>query len=142
MSCLINLDCNLNETRQTIQPLYSQNERNTKIDIRFIQDNDSQFLNSVKSLKSIPQSTQTSKDTLEPYITLLRTRWIIAWIISNALLIIIMTSEFLRALNTPTTNSSILLPHYLKFIFYSVLGLTSIRFIGSILFAGQRLVCG
>jgi len=79
----------------------------------------------------------------EDYYKLFRTRLVLTWMFSNALLIIVMSSEaFLNWITANNPNKQKSYNPYLTFIFWSVAGLSAIRFLGSTAYLLLRLVFG
>ncbi|OZJ01874.1 hypothetical protein BZG36_05276 [Bifiguratus adelaidae] len=83
-----------------------------------------------------------AKTKQEDYYKLFRTRMVLTWMFSNALLVIIMSSDaFLAWMEAHTTASTAYNP-YLTFIFWSVAGLSACRALGSFAYIVLRLILG
>lgn len=136
--------CNLHEAPLKLEYVNREksNLKNTTIDMNAYDDIDTHFLRSVEFLKS-PRS-ETSSKLYEPnnYLKGMRTGIVTLWLLTNAFLVILMSSDAAHEMNMPLFRSNILLPYYLQFIFYSIFGLTCFRFIGSMLYLVQHLICG
>ena len=92
------------------------------------------FIKHLRQPRPNEKQSRDAKTKQEDYFRAFRTRVVLFWIFSNALLIIMLTtdtitSQLFQFLGITINNG---FNPYLKFIFYSVLGLSSVRFIGSI----------
>jgi chitin synthase len=80
-----------------------------------------------------------AKTKQEDYYRAFRTRLVLSWIISNLILVVIITSvTTFEALGTFQARSTV----YLGFILWSVAALAAIRFVGSTLYLILRLFSG
>lgn len=71
-----------------------------------------------------------------------RARALMLWIITNAILITIMSSDALYGLKTSLSDTFVSLPQYLKFIFYSIFGMNLVKTLSSIAFLCSLVLCG
>ena len=110
-------------------------------DIREINTNYEKFISSLSKPRPIEKSTISEDVRMQDYFRSFRTRIVLSWIFTNAIVVIVMTNEELvKIIRQPFLIST--LPDgsappgnpFLQFIFYSVLGLSAIRFIGSTLY--------
>ncbi|KAJ3381455.1 Chitin synthase, class 2 [Lobulomyces angularis] len=96
-----------------------------------------------KPLEKTPQK-RDAKTKQEDYFKNFRTKTLLAWIFSNAFLIVVLTNQTL--INKFAAFAKITLDGdfnpYLKFIFYSVAILSSVRFFGSISYLIGRAIFG
>lgn len=84
-----------------------------------------------------------AKTKQEDYYKLFRTRLVLTWMFSNALLIIVMSSDaFLQYITQNNPNKQRAYNPYLTFIFWSVAGLSAVRFFGSTMYLILRIVFG
>ncbi|KAI9348299.1 chitin synthase-domain-containing protein, partial [Zopfochytrium polystomum] len=72
-----------------------------------------------------------------------RTNLILSWLFSNMVLILVLTNDTMSGWIYKSIGVSVdgSINPYLKFIFYSVLGLSAIRFLGSSIYLVTRLIC-
>ncbi|RKP09671.1 glycosyltransferase family 2 protein [Thamnocephalis sphaerospora] len=78
----------------------------------------------------------------EDYYKMFRTRLVLAWMFSNALLIVIFTSGAFKSWYNRRVEAGNQFNPYLSFIFWSVAGLSAFRFVGSVLYLILRMVFG
>ncbi|KAL1924501.1 uncharacterized protein VTP21DRAFT_4155 [Calcarisporiella thermophila] len=85
-----------------------------------------------------PKQKRDAKTKQEDYYRGFRTRLVVAWILSNALLVVLvihlMSAEF-----SPNAQST---PRYFAFVLWSVVALSVIRFTGSTLYLILRMITG
>ncbi|KAH8550047.1 glycosyltransferase family 2 protein [Umbelopsis sp. PMI_123] len=78
------------------------------------------------------KESRDAKTKQEDYYRLFRTRLVLSWMFSNALLIVaISSSAFTQYMETHNPSPDQAYNPYLSFIFWSVAGLSSVRFCGS-----------
>ncbi|KAJ3071793.1 Chitin synthase, class 2, partial [Quaeritorhiza haematococci] len=106
------------------------------------------FLHSIRTPppKDDSSSKRDAKTKQDDYFRNFRTRTVLFWMTCNAMLIIVLTNEnlsriFYQSLDVQVGESQSFNP-YLRFIFYSVLGLSAVRFVGCVAYLVQNLVCG
>lgn len=88
-------------------------------------------------------SHRDAKTKQEDYYKLFRTRLVLTWMFSNALLVIVMSSDaFLQWVTNNNPNKQRSYNPYLTFIFWSVAGLSAIRFVGSTMYLILRIIFG
>jgi chitin synthase len=108
------------------------------------------FVRALKEPRPEEKKKRDAKTKQEDYFRNFRTQVILWWMFTNAMLVIVMTSELLSV-----TIFKALLPDYetnrlqgqdinpyLKFIFWSNVGLSGFRFIGSLVYLALNLICG
>lgn len=138
--------CNLNDMLfKRNDSLYSTEismPQLTPIDFPIPDDIDAQFLKAVNNLQIPDLGTSNTQIDRKDILAAFRTRLVVMWIVTNSLMCIIMTSDLLHGFNTPFIDSFISLPEYLKFIMYSIFGITSVRCVGTILFIASQIVFG
>ncbi|KAF9909730.1 Chitin synthase, class 2 [Lobosporangium transversale] len=85
------------------------------------------------------------KTKQEDYYKMFRTRLVLTWMFTNAMLVIGMTSDWIGKNDTlatrPPTNEEMFHP-YLSMIFWSVAALSSVRFVGSTMYLILRALFG
>ena len=110
-------------------------------DIRDINTNYEKFIKSLSKPRPVEDKTPDDDTKMQDYFRSFRTRVVLTWLFSNAMVVIVMTNEELvKLIRQPFLIST--LPNgdpppgnpFLQFIFYSVLILSAIRFIGSTLY--------
>ncbi|KAL1920596.1 uncharacterized protein VTP21DRAFT_973 [Calcarisporiella thermophila] len=84
-----------------------------------------------------------AKTKQEDYYKLFRTNLVLSWMLSNALLIIVMTSDvFINFLTKVNPNSMKAYNPYLTFLFWAVACLSAVRFVGCVTYLVLRLIFG
>ncbi|KAL1918776.1 uncharacterized protein VTP21DRAFT_2798 [Calcarisporiella thermophila] len=83
-----------------------------------------------------PPQKRDAKTKQEDYYRGFRTRLVVAWILSNALLVVIITSAQLTSFGNQAERSAA----YFAFVLWSVVGLAAIRFAGSTFYLVTRIV--
>ncbi|KAJ3332865.1 Chitin synthase, class 2 [Blyttiomyces sp. JEL0837] len=112
-----------------------------------VEDPSKAYQKFVKSL-SQPRPKENSKRDAgtkqQDYFKNFRTQLILWWMFSNALLVAVLTSDFLsgKLFSAFGVNVTGDINPYLTFIFYSVLGISAVRFFGAITYLLQTLICG
>ncbi|KAI0233008.1 hypothetical protein L0F63_004064, partial [Massospora cicadina] len=71
-----------------------------------------------------------------------RTRIVLAWVMTNGLLVISLTSETLHSLFPSSPSNPTVFNPYLTFLFWSVAAISFVRFIGSTFYLSGRLIWG
>ncbi|KAI9590938.1 glycosyltransferase family 2 protein [Syncephalis fuscata] len=99
----------------------------------------------VQELAVRPKDVKEKRDAStkrEDYYKLFRTNLVLAWMFSNALLVVIFTSEIFRGWINQRVGADSTFNPYLAFIFWSVAGLSAFRFVGSVTYLVLRLIFG
>ncbi|KAI8901033.1 chitin synthase-domain-containing protein [Globomyces pollinis-pini] len=110
-----------------------------------IDKNYEKFISSLSQPRPLEKSSRDAQTKMEDYFKSFRTRVVLSWVFSNGLVVIAMTSQQVRdAIQKPfllsgTTAETAGNP-FLSFIFYSVLALSTVRFIGSTLYLILRML--
>lgn len=100
-----------------------------------------EFLKTLAVPEVKQKSSRDAKTKLEDYYRLFRTRLVLCWMFSNALLIVAMSSSaFTQYMETHNPSPDQAYNPYLTFIFWSVAGLSSVRFTGSTLYLLSRFL--
>lgn len=108
-----------------------------------INSNYEKFLRDLAVPEVKKASHRDAKTKQEDYYKLFRTRLVLSWMFSNALLIVALTSDaFTEWVATHNPNAQMSYNPYLTFIFWSVAGLSAVRFLGSTSYILLRLVFG
>lgn len=100
----------------------------------------------IQDLKNKPKEVKQGRDAAtkrEDHNKIFRTRLVLSWIFSNALLIVLLTSGIFaqlseKAFGDPLSNFN----PYLTFLFWSVAALSLVRFVGSCWYLIARLIFG
>ncbi|KAJ3097499.1 Chitin synthase, class 2 [Phlyctochytrium planicorne] len=102
------------------------------------------FVQDLRQPRPDEKAKRDAKTKQEDYFKNFRTKVILWWLFSNGVLIIAMTSELLRPklFSALGVNPNGEINPYLKFIFYSVLGLSTFRFFGCVAYLLMTLICG
>ena len=118
-------------------------------DLRDINTNYEKFIKNLAEPRPNEKKKRDSQTKMEDYFKNFRTNVVLSWIFSNSLVVIVMSNDFLLQkirqpfLITKTADGS---PPpgnaFLQFIFWSVFGLSTIRFIGSTLYLILRALFG
>ncbi|KAF9999747.1 Chitin synthase, class 2 [Entomortierella chlamydospora] len=113
------------------------------------EDIDAIYQLNMQELSVRPDAVKEKRDQKtkqEDYYKMFRTRLVLTWMFSNALLIIIMTNSFTTDTDadkkTSTVSSDEMFNPYLSVIFWSVAALGAVRFVGSTLYLIMRLLFG
>lgn len=105
-----------------------------------INDRYEEFLKTLAVPEVKMKESRDAKTKLEDYYRLFRTRLVLSWMFSNALLIVAISStQFTQYMETHNPSPDQAYNPYLTFIFWSVAGLSSVRFSGSTLYLFFRL---
>ncbi|RKP26570.1 putative chitin synthase division I [Syncephalis pseudoplumigaleata] len=99
----------------------------------------------LQELSVRPKEVKEKRDAStkrEDYYKLFRTNLVLAWMFSNALLVVIFTSNFIIPWINRQTGQDRTFNPYLTFIFWSVAGLSAFRFVGSVAYLILRLIFG
>ncbi|KAI8899173.1 chitin synthase-domain-containing protein [Globomyces pollinis-pini] len=113
-----------------------------------INNNYEKFINSLAQPRPVENNKRSAQVKMEDYFKNFRTRVVLSWLFSNGLVVSLLSIEsVLKAIQKP-----FLLSHtdgtqptgnpFLQFIFFSVLGLSTVRFIGSSLYLILRAFFG
>lgn len=100
-------------------------------------------LQALRTQRTKEKKTRDAKTKQEDYFKNFRTKTVLFWAFSNALLVTLLTNDVI----TEALYSSIgFEPQgdfnpYLKFLFYSVAGLSLVRFFGSMAYLAGKLWC-
>lgn len=91
--------------------------------------------------------TRDAKTKQEDYFREIRTRLVLFWLLTNTAIIIAMTNQtFVEKLeyyfSISNANSDSGINPFLSFIFYSVLGISAVRFVGSTSYLIHRALFG
>ncbi|KAI8929496.1 chitin synthase-domain-containing protein [Entophlyctis helioformis] len=103
------------------------------------------FIRNLRQPRPTEKAVRDQKTKQEDYFRNFRTRVVLFWMLSNAAVIILFTNfaelaqQVFKQFNVQESKA---FNPYLKFIFYSVLVLTTIRFIGSTMYLITRAICG
>ncbi|KAJ1332905.1 hypothetical protein BSLG_008532 [Batrachochytrium salamandrivorans] len=102
------------------------------------------FIRNLRQPRPNEKAKRDAKTKKEDYFRNFRTKIVLIWMFMNAAVIVMFTTEAVRdkilpVLGIRQTKS---FNPYLQFIFYSVLGLTLVRFIGSTTYLLTRVICG
>ncbi|KAL2914904.1 hypothetical protein HK105_205648 [Polyrhizophydium stewartii] len=102
------------------------------------------FIRNLRQPRPNEKKKRDAKTKQEDYFRMFRTRIVLAWMFMNAAVIIIFTTDDIRDKILPIIGirQTKAFNPYLQFIFYSVLGLTTVRFIGSTAYLITRAICG
>ncbi|KAJ3100299.1 Chitin synthase, class 2 [Phlyctochytrium bullatum] len=102
------------------------------------------FVQSLREPRPNEKAKRDAKTKQEDYFRNFRTKVILWWLFTNGVLIIALSSDLVRenVFKALSLNTSGSVNPYLKFIFYSVLGLSFFRFVGCIVYLMQTLICG
>lgn len=99
-----------------------------------INTNYENFIVALSQPKQIVKSAPDAKTKQDDYFRNFRTKTVLFWVFSNALLIVLLTNQ--QLINAVFTSLSIQsttsFNPYLTFIFFSVAALSLVRFIGSL----------
>ncbi|KAI8907300.1 chitin synthase-domain-containing protein [Gorgonomyces haynaldii] len=123
------------------------------VEVEFPADQNDVNMNYEKFIRSLAQPRQEEKKSRdaktkqEDYFKNFRTRVVLSWIFSNMIVIALMTNSavllYLQSIFTiDQKNKSAGINAFLSFIFYSVLVLSVIRFIGSTTYLVNRMIFG
>lgn len=108
-----------------------------------INDSFDRFYVALKTPKVEEKKGRDSTTKQEDYFRTFRTRIVLSWLFTNALLCVLMThpimSKILFGLFNARTDG---FNPYLRFIFYSVALLSACRFLGAIGYHISRMICG
>jgi chitin synthase len=111
-------------------------------DVRDININYEKFIKNLAQPRPTEDRKRDAKTKMEDYFKNFRTRVVLAWIFTNAIVIIVMTNEELvKLIRQPflleSTRNSGEPPKgnpFLQFIFWSVFALSTVRFTGTTLY--------
>lgn len=103
-----------------------------------INNNYEKFVRALRQPRPVVNQSRDAKTKQEDYFRNFRTRVVLLWLLTNALVIIILTSSLLQT-SLYSMSSSQFNP-FLTFLFYAVLGLSSIRFIGSMTYLVTKFI--
>ncbi|KAI8997956.1 chitin synthase-domain-containing protein [Gaertneriomyces semiglobifer] len=110
-----------------------------------INANYSTFVSRLQQPRPKDKSSRDAKTKTEDKFRQYRTNLLLSWMFSNALVVIVLTSEvmstYLFTKLGVDENDGQFNP-FLKFTFYSVLGISCVRFIGCVVYLIQRMICG
>jgi len=115
-----------------------------------INNNYEKFIQNLAQDRPSGKSKRDSKSKMEDGFKNFRTRIVLAWLFSNALVVVLLSNSnildriqqpFLIDPNSTTVDGSVGNP-FLEFIFFSVLGLSIIRFLGSTIYLILRAIRG
>ncbi|KND00536.1 uncharacterized protein SPPG_04845 [Spizellomyces punctatus DAOM BR117] len=110
-----------------------------------INANYDKFLASLRQPRPTESTKRDAKTKQEDYFRQFRTRVLLWWMFTNAAVVVVLTNDALRdSMFTKLGvdgNGGQFNP-FLKFTFYSVLGISAIRFVGCVAYLIQRMICG
>ncbi|KAL5039483.1 chitin synthase [Batrachochytrium dendrobatidis JEL423] len=94
------------------------------------------FIRNLRQPRPNEKKRRDAKTKQEDYFHNFRTRIVLTWMFMNAAVIIVFTTESIRSRILPVLGirQTKSFNPYLQFIFYSILGLTGVRFIGSTMY--------
>lgn len=115
-----------------------------------INHNYEKFIRDLAAQRPSENKKRDAKTKMEDYFKTFRTRVVLSWLFSNAVVIVALSNPTVRAyiqkplLSDPTHSAAAGTAGnvFLEFIFYSVLGLSTIRFIGSTTYLILRIFRG
>ena len=117
-------------------------------DLKDIQNNYEKFIRNLAEQRPTENRTRDAKTKMEDYFKNFRTRVVLSWLFSNLLVIVALSNTaVLNAIQKPLLVN----PEkagkaggnvFLQFIFWSVFGLSIIRFIGSTTYLVLRAIRG
>ncbi|KAJ3165170.1 Chitin synthase, class 2, partial [Irineochytrium annulatum] len=101
------------------------------------------FVQALRAPRPDEKAKRDAKTKQDDYFKNFRTRIILWWLFSNGILMAVMTSTplsniFYQSIGLHPTGD---INPYLKFIFFSVLGLSAFRFVGSVVYLITTLIC-
>lgn len=119
-------------------------------DLRDINVNYEKFIRNLAEPRSVEKQHRDAKTKTEDYFKNFRTRVVLMWVFSNALLIILLSDPaLLQIIRRPFLVSGASADGspppgnpFLQFIFWSVAGLSAIRFMGSMTYLILRALFG
>ncbi|RKP35556.1 glycosyltransferase family 2 protein [Dimargaris cristalligena] len=104
----------------------TQEDANTKYE---------KFLTELRKPAPVEKNKRDASTKKEDNNKLFRTRFLLAWMFTNALLVVTLTSDyFLDYIKDNFTKGDIVFNPYLSFIFWSVAGMAGFRFLGSVIY--------
>ncbi|KAJ3293280.1 Chitin synthase, class 2 [Borealophlyctis nickersoniae] len=109
-----------------------------------INANYEKFLAQLAQPRPTGDKHRDSKTKQEDYFRNFRTKVVLGWAFSNALVVVVLSNDKLseviyRNLNVDAEGG---FNPFLRFIFYSVLALSTVRFFGAVSYLIMRLICG
>lgn len=118
-------------------------------ELRDIEINYEKFIRNLAEPRPVEHKSRDSKTKMEDYFKNFRTRVVLSWLFSNLLVVVALSNEaVLKAIQKPlllspdNANASTAGNPFLEFIFWSVFGLSLIRFIGSTTYLILRAIRG
>ncbi|KAI9346756.1 chitin synthase-domain-containing protein [Zopfochytrium polystomum] len=109
-----------------------------------INDGYNKHLQALRTPREKEKKKRDAKTKQEDYFKNFRTNVILFWMFTNGLLAVVLSSQILTNALYSTINFQPKgdINPYLKFIFYSNLGLSAFRFVGSVVYLFMNLICG
>lgn len=102
------------------------------------------FVRELQTARPKEDSTPDAKTKQEDYFRNFRTYTVLLWFFSNALIIVALTNPVISGFlyESLGLDSKANFNPYLRFIFYSVAGISAIRFTGSFIYLVTWYICG